>query len=718
MKKLLLLFAVLAFGVFALPTVVYAEEADNGGEETVEEKGPDEATPGKIYNFDGWDLKKAVEYLARKLEKPIVYTEGLSGTINYVSYVPIKEEDILPLFETLLNLNGWQMVDMGSMIKIVPMQEGQGIPSAFYSDEERDQLRDRDRIITQVFKLEYLDATEAMQTLSNFTISRMVVAIPQSNSLLITDYETVILRIAGILNAIDIPGPKITHKVVMIKNANVETLKTFVDSYLESLSSSPGAMAAASKQTNQRVVRRPNRTTNPTTPASSTTMAIPDPRTNSFILIGTEDEIEMIEAFIKDIDLESTSPGNYHVIRLKNIPAKDLAQTLNDAFAKIKQPQGSTEQQPVIIAFESQNSLIVLANQSQFESIGNMIEQLDLPQMQVLIRTVIVEVTTTKLRELGIELASGDFPVADNYRGFGTTFGATNKYVVPGSGAAFPGGAGVTVGLIRDRNGVWAIPSLLQAVQRDKDIELLAEPQILATDNEKASLTISEKIPYSTITNTDSDSNSTATYGGDYEAQIKLEITPHIRSGDYLTLEMKQTVEQFFQSEFSFDTVSGTEANRPAKTVREAETRVGVPNGGYVVIGGMTRTKTDETVSKVPWLGDIPGIGHLFRKQSRSVDKVNLYIFLQPEIIVEPGDLMAATERAQIDLELLRKSRRNRDPLTKRVFEDLDESPKKKAQKPEEKPEPEDEEGDEEAKPVPEKKTGKDGDKGRPSLGN
>ena len=668
MRKLLAILAAFAFVFFVLNVnSAFAEDQPKEDEKKADEalKGPDESAPGKIYNFDGWDLKKAIEYLARKIKKPIVYTDGLSGTINYVSFVPIKEEDLLPLFETLLNLNGWQMVDVGNMVKIIQLREGEGIPSAFYSDDDRKLLRERDRIITQVFKLNYLNASEAMATLSNFTISRTVVAIPQSNSLLITDYETVILRLARILNTIDIPGPKIVHKVVKIENANVDTLTAYIDSYLKTLSTSIGSGTVSTGNT---VRRNPRIQTQQTTASSNMVeaMAIPDARTNSFILIGTQSDIDKIEEFIKSVDLESTSSGKYHVIRLENIAAKDIASTLNEAFSKSATPKGGLEEKAVIIAFESQNSLIVLASQSQFDDIRDMVEKLDKPSMQVLIRTVIVEISTKKMREIGFELGTGDFPSTNSYRGFGTTFGSTNKYVVPGVGATYPGGSGLTLGLVKDVNGIWAIPALLQAIQTDTDIELLAEPQILATDNEEAELTISEKIPYSTISNTSTTStNSTATYGGDYEASIKLKITPHIRSKDYLTLELEQIVEQFYQSEFSFDTVSGTEANRPSKSVREAKTKVGVPSGGYIVIGGMTRTKTDEIVSKIPWLGDIPGIGHLFRKTSRTAEKLNLYIFLQPEIIATPEDLVSITNKSQMDLDLLRAARRNKNKLVK-----------------------------------------------------
>ncbi len=676
MKGIRFALSVALFILFAAACarVSWAEQkppAGSGKKEAAEDKElkePRETEKGIYLNFDGYDLRKAIEYLARKIKKPIVFAEGFGGTINYVSFVPIPKENLLPVFETILNLNGWQMVEVAGMIKIIQMQQGAGLPTAFRTDKERAELQARDRIITQVFKLRYIPVNEAVSTLTNFTISRNIVAVQHSNSLIVTDYETIVLRLAAILNEVDVPGPEIKHKVVPLKYASVDTLKTYLDSYLKTLASVPSSAPATVQRPTS---RRPVRTTSVPTGAAFQPVAIPDVRTNSFILIGTEDDIAKMEEFIKEVDRESTSTGNYHVVRLQNIPAKDLATTLNEAVSKAYTNKGKNEQQPVIIAFEGQNSLIILASQSQFEEIESMIEELDKPQMQVLIRTVIIEVSTSKMRELGIEFASGDFPTKDGYRGFVSTFGTSNKYVVPGVSATYPGGTGLTLGLVRDRNGIWAIPALLQAVQRDKDVELLAEPQILATDNEKAELTLSDKIPYSTISNTNNSTSQTATYGGDYEASISLKITPHIRSKDYLTLEIEQKVEQFYQSEFTFDVVAGTQANRPAKTVREAKTRVGVPNGGYIVIGGMTRNKTDETITKVPWLGDIPGIGHLFRKSKRSVEKVNLYIFLQPEIIGEPSDLVTITERAKVDLEILRRSRLHRDPLARQAFKGL-----------------------------------------------
>ncbi len=673
-KFAFLLLALLAFAVVSLPaSVIYAEEKAEGKEgEDEKEFKPEETDAGIMLNFEGYDLRKAIEYLSRKLKKPIIFSDGFGGTVNYISFVPIPKENLLPVFETILNLNGWQMVEVAGMIKIVAMQQGAGVSTSFKTDKEREALAARDRIITQVFKLQYLDSNSAIATLSNFLISRNIVAIEHANSIIITGFESEILRIATVLNEVDIPGPKITHKVITLKFASVDTLGTYLDAYIKTMASSP--VSSSPIQSGRRPAGQPGAQPAGGATSAYSPVAIADSRTNSFIIIGTEDNIQQIEEFIKSVDLEATSAGNYHVFPLKNINAKDIATTLNEAVSKAYAgKQTPNDQQPVIIAFESQNALIILASASKFEEIKKLVENLDVPQKQVLIRTVIVEVSTSKMREIGIELASGDFPTSDGYRGFGSTFGTTNKYVVPGVSTTYPGGTGLTLGVIRDRSGVWAIPALLQAVQRDKDIDLLAEPQILATDNEKASLTISEKIPYSTISSTSTTTtSSTATYGGDYEASIKLTITPHISSTEYLTLEIEQTVEQFFKSEFTFDTVSGTEANRPSKTVREAKTKIGVESGKCVVIGGLTRNKTDETVSKIPWLGDIPGIGHLFRKASRSVEKVNLYIFLQPEIITNPDDLERVSNLAHEKLDVLRKSRLNRDKLAKTVFKNLE----------------------------------------------
>ncbi|MFA4986101.1 MAG: secretin N-terminal domain-containing protein [Candidatus Brocadiia bacterium] len=667
MKKMSLLCAdlLLTFSC-ALSRVAFAEEKPPDGDKKEDVQEPVETEKGITFNFNGWDMKKAVEYLARVRKVAIIYPDNFAGTINYVSFVPIPKENVLPLFETLLNLNGWQMIEVAGVIKIVPLQQGLGMSTGFYTDADRANLKARDRIITQVFKLRFLGATDAIATLTNFTITRNIVAVPMSNSVIVTDYETVILRLATILNEVDIEGPKVVYDTIELKFANVDNVKTYLDQYVKTIGSMVSSTSGGTPQ--------PRPTPQPTssTPSVIQPVAIPDTATNSFILMGTTGDVEKMKEFITKIDRKRTSAGRYHVIKLQNISAKDVSTPLNEAFAKAGVDKTSPDPAPVIIAFEVQNALIVLSNATQFEEIQKMVADLDTPQMQVLIRTTIVEVSTSKLRELGVELASGDMPSADGYRGFASTFGTADKYIVPGVSTTLPGSSGFTFGIVRDRGGVWAIPVLLEAIQNDKDTELLAEPQILAIDNEKAVLRISETIPYSTITNPTSGSttSSTSTYGGDYEAKIQLTITPHIRSADYLSLEIDQLVEQFYQSQFSFDVAAGSSANRPAKTIRQATTKVGVANHGYVVIGGMTRNKIDETNSKVPWLGDIPGLGLLFRKTSRSVEKVNLYIFLQPEIITTKDQLTAVSRDAAINLDLLNRARAKKDPLASTEYKD------------------------------------------------
>jgi general secretion pathway protein D len=278
-----------------------------------------------------------------------------------------------------------------------------------------------------------------------------------------------------------------------------------------------------------------------------------------------------------------------------------------------------------VVADEQTNSLLIEADQRQYDEIVEIIKKLDKRRPQVFIEAVIVEVSTTSALNFGFEIAALD-TASDTWRGAGGTiwglstpkdnnFESLEK--VPNlamGGIAF---------LFREKFG--RIPLLMQVFQADTDLNVLSTARILTNDNQKGVMKVTDQVPiFSTV---DTQTGQSRTVMDRFEdAGITLDITPHISADDYLRLEINLLVEDFERGLSAAGSV-------PGKKSRSIVGTLTIPDKEIVVIGGLTSKKTNKVVNKITLLGDIPILGHLFRYTTDNEEKRNLYMFICPQIM-------------------------------------------------------------------------------------
>ena len=189
--------------------------------------------------------------------------------------------------------------------------------------------------------------------------------------------------------------------------------------------------------------------------------------------------------------------------------------------------------------------------------------------------------------------------------------------------------AGITLGGVTFPS----ISAFISAFQKDKDVHILSTPQILTTDNEEATITVGKNVPYQTRAG--STASSTDIYSS-YEYKdvgITLKITPQISKDRFVRLAISQKIEKIDELATTITT-----AERPTTLKRTIDTTVVVEDKNTIVIGGLIDTITSETITKVPFLGDIPILGALFRSKSISSERTNMFVFLTPHVLYEPGE--------------------------------------------------------------------------------
>ncbi len=285
-----------------------------------------------------------------------------------------------------------------------------------------------------------------------------------------------------------------------------------------------------------------------------------------------------------------------------------------------------------VIADERTNTLIIRDNPEILELLEVLLEELDQPTPQIYIEAAIAEIALTKNNEMGIEWLWKDPNLVSTSDAVGTRFdlrrtssasttggtgtgGRTQYLDGEGNlwGPGLPIGQGIGIGILNTHLDV-----VMHAIQTNYDLNILSKPYLVTLDNEEAIIEVGDQIPYKVLNQ----------YGiTSYEfksASVKLSVRPHVNDDNTITINIKPNAD--FQNGQTTDGI-------PIIATRKADTRITVQNGKTVVIGGLMRESTTETVSKVPLLGSIPLLGRLFRSNIKASTKTELIVFLTPKII-------------------------------------------------------------------------------------
>jgi general secretion pathway protein D len=537
-----------------------------------------------------------------------------------------------------------------------------------------------------------------------------------TNSLIVTDTVSNIARLLKIIAALDIEAPSAIFKVVSLKYAQAEQMANALRSAIEGLTvgagpEAGGAPAEAAPQPGQPPAQPP--VPRVRRPAQASTgqrtqrgvRVIPDARTNSLVLIATRPDMATVEDLITKIDVPTPEGrGQVHVYYLQYANAEELAQvltaqagevarTLGGPTAEAQRPgatpttpgvvppttppvgtqprrqglvAGTTPSGISIVADKATNSLVITAPPEAYALLKEIIQKLDVRRSQVLVESLIAEVTLNKAQNLGVEWRALNSPngtqVFASSTGSGQT-GLLNSTLGPltggttgttGTATALTSLAsqGFLLGLlntlrIKDPNNpnnstqVLNIPVLLRAFQGDSDVNILATPNLLTTDNEEAEILIGENRPFLRSAQdapvggvTTGTSFSTIRSFEFKDIGITLRITPQISQGKTVRLKMAQEVTAF---------ISDVEAGAPITSKRSAKTTVIVDDNQTIVIGGLIRDDANTAKTQVPCLGNLPIFGWAFKQTSASKVKTNLLIFLTPHIITSPEDIDRVT---------------------------------------------------------------------------
>ena len=326
--------------------------------------------------------------------------------------------------------------------------------------------------------------------------------------------------------------------------------------------------------------------------------------------------------------------------------------------------------------------VVFIADEATAKSLAQVLTNLDRPKPQVLIKVVFLEVTRDDNSDIGIEGSYGKNLGNSWNSGLVTNFSVISNTIVPtsitgGRGSSFFGGTN-SFGLPSGANGLYQILGqdfqvTLHAIAQAGKAKVLSRPSILARNNQPATITVGQSVPLITAVRYDTFGNAinSVTYT---DVGVILKVTPFISGEGMVEMIVSPQISRIDPT-LSIpisSSANGSTVNAPVIDIRSADTVAVTPDGQTVVIGGLIQNSKSETVTKIPFLGDIPLLGTLFRRTQKDDAKSELIIFLTPHIVAAPTELAALTVKERD------RSGAARGMTEEELNKFLDELPKKK----------------------------------------
>jgi general secretion pathway protein D len=619
----------------------------------------------------------------------------------------VTADEVYAAFLSALDANNLAVTPTGKFLRIGEKGAAkQGNIPTFVDDQGSYPLNEQ--MVTKMFRLKYVEVEPIRGALQNL-VTRGGDCNPFLPDLLICNDQALNMhRLERIIETLDQPGGADAVHIVQVQYAAAADMADKLTKIFEQKKGQPGQRQGSltiSKPmigSNGVPIHQDSASTNgqpveggggssADTSVPVLRLVIPDDRTNKLVIIASDKSFDRVLTIIKDLDVPTAGEGGVHVYYLQNAAAEELSNTLSNlaqgTAGKAPKPPGSKggstaelfSGEVKITAEKSTNSLVIIASDTDYRNLVKVIEKLDLARREVFVEAVIMEVNLDNDNKFGARLHTGLPPittnlfnspgqtagiVGDNFGGSGLppSFSLLN---LASFGGFLAGLQGPSIPQLQ-KLGI-NIPSfgvLIHALEASNNANVLSTPHILTTDNEEAEITVGQNVPFQSGFSPSSLGSSLGGLAGAaggagglpgglgsvlggglgsffapiqrQNVDLKLKIKPQINEGDLIRMVVDEQTEEIA----SQDPVLG-----PTTSKRSAKTTIVVRDQQTVVIGGLIQERNIESVNKVPILGDIPLLGHLFREQEHHKIRTNLLLFLTPYIIRDQSDFQRIFER-------------------------------------------------------------------------
>lgn len=556
-------------------------------------------------NFRDADIRSVIESVAEITGKSFVLDPRVKGKVTIIAPQAIDSSLLYSAVLSAIQVQGFQAVEDGAVTRIVPFNQSFSFAGGIGDN----------KLETQVLKIKYVQASTLVPVLKPMLSNgARLMAFAQSNYLVVSDIRSNINRLKALIEEMDDPD----HSMVEVIN-------------LDHISAAEAVHIAGQLKQLQK----------------QDLSLVEDGLNNRVIISGPGIARSAFKNMLKSLDIPSTKKGGVEVIYLDYSRAVEIKPIIDgmlksDVFLRLAGESAGDKKSKTsyqIEIDELNNALIIAASSAVIREVKNVVSKLDRSRPQVLIEAVIAELSEDQAKELSANLVY----TSKNRGGYLTNFDGLLSTLL-GAGLGDPSDADVntalgqlpksTLGVAGDFDGVTGkgMGVLIQALKTDGSTNILSTPSVVTLDNEEATLSVGEEVPFvtgsfSSISNNNSNSNPFTTVNRE-EVGVMLKVKPQISKGNAVRLEIEQESSKVKSGEPGLQTTSKS----------TMQTNVMIQDGELLILGGLIEDQSDNTASKVPLLGDIPLLGRLFRSSNKSESQSVLMMFIRPTIIRNAED--------------------------------------------------------------------------------
>ena len=561
-------------------------------------------------NFRDADIRSVIESVAEITGKSFVLDPRVKGKVTIIAPEAIDADLLYNAALSSLQVQGFQAVDDGVVTRILPFNQAFTFSGSASGNN---------KLITKVIKIQHAQVTTLVPVLKPVMSSgSRLQSFAQSNALVVTDIESNIVRLEALVAELDDPV-QTAIEVVTLKHISAGEA-VHIATQLKQLQKQELSL-------------------------------VEDGMNNRIIVSGPSTARRAFKAMLRTLDQPSTKTGSVEVIYLNFARAAEMKPIVegmlqSDIFLRLAGEAGADSKTKNKAAYQIQidelnNALVIAAPSAVVREIKNVVGKLDRARPQVLIEAVIAELSEEQANELSSQLiysSKNRGGYLTNFDGLLTTLlgvGLTGENPTSDEVAAIPKGVLGLAGNFDQDTGK-GIGLLIKALKTDGNTKILSTPSVVTLDNEEASLTVGEEVPFQSgsFTSGNNGSSNPFTTINREEVGVKLKVKPQISKGNSVRLEIEQESSKVKAGEPGLQTTSKS----------TMKTNVLIQNGELLILGGLIEDQTGGTASKVPLLGDIPLLGRLFRSTTKNDSQSVLMMFIRPTIIRTAEDARNLSE--------------------------------------------------------------------------
>lgn len=566
------------------------------------------------FNFKDMDLVRFMRFMSEVLEENIIVPPNVNSKITIISPHPVTIRESREIMLSTLQMYNFSLQDMGSYSIV---RQG-GVSPSPNVHRGRSGPGFGEETVTYIVPLDYITIESIVPALQqSFGPSLMVLPVGNGKDILLQGRAVDVNKGVDLIRKMDTPQSSRISRTYDLVYADPST----VAAQLNAVAGANGPLQGLT--------------------------AIADVPSKKVIVVGSRSAVDKSEAIVRDLDVD-TKIGDFHIYQLKNIDATAAAEQVGKVLASTATMLGADAAKfpATVVPDVATNSLIFAATQRQYNSLVPILDKIDVQPRQILLRGFIAEINVSNLENNGIDWNFVGGQIWDQFMLGGMA--QVGESSIPSQFMTFYSELSKKQRIEYDIHGnayqttetqpLALMYATVDLLKRYNAVNILSVPRLMCTDNKESSFQVGQVIPVLKGSTSDLSNPSAVQSNYDYkDTGLTLTVTPHIRSGNLVAMDIKQTTE---------DVMTPAGVPTPITSKREVNTSVVVANGETIILGGMIKETETSMNRRVPGISYIPLIGGLFKKISKEKQKVDFVIFLTPQIIETPEEMRGATMRA------------------------------------------------------------------------